>query len=64
MKALTQKNTLLKNAQVITEAFFLREYFFSSPRKIVFKKFPTLQKNKNTPIHSPTNTVTGHTAIQ
>jgi len=42
MKSPHTKNTLLKNAQANAEGFFLREYFFSHPIKIVLKKFPTL----------------------
>ena len=33
-------------------------------QKIVFKNFPTLQKNKNTPTHSPTNTADNDTETQ
>jgi len=34
MKSQRTKNTLLKNAQAIAKAIFLREYFFSSPSRI------------------------------
>jgi hypothetical protein len=33
---------------------FAKECAFTDPRKIVFKKFPTLQKNKNTQRTQPT----------
>ena len=42
-KALTQKNTLLKNPQANAEVIFLREYFFSHPRKF-FATLPFFNK--------------------
>jgi len=48
IKALTQKNTLLKNAQATLKAIFIREYFFLQPKKN-FKIFSQRFKKIKTP---------------
>jgi len=52
-QGIPQKNTHLKNTQANAEAIFLREYFFSSPRRnstFIFnasKKIKTLDTQAN-----------------
>jgi hypothetical protein len=58
MKALTQKNTLLKTAASQPTTNVLKRVFFSPPKeKLKNKKFPTLQKNK-TSFHRTVQTLT------
>jgi len=52
MKSQRTKNTLLKTAQANAEAIFLRECFFATQEKIIFKIFPPTKKNLKTPTHS------------
>jgi len=40
MKSQRTKNTLLKNAQANAKAIFLREYFFSHPKRNLKVFFP------------------------
>jgi hypothetical protein len=47
LKALTQKNTLLKNAQANAERNFFKRVFFSPPKeKLFLKNFPPTKKIK------------------
>jgi hypothetical protein len=41
-----------------------KELAFPTQTKLFLKNFPTLQKNKNTPTHSPTNTSENDTETQ
>jgi hypothetical protein len=41
-----------------------KELAFQRRQKLFLKKFPTPQKNKNTPIHSPANTADNDTETQ
>ena len=60
----TQKQAHLQFAQANTQTKNCKRACFANADKIVFKKFPTLQKNKNTPTHSPTNTADNDTESQ
>ena len=53
----TQKQAHLQFAQANAQTKNCKRACFANADKIGFKKFPTLQKNKNTPTHSTTNTV-------
>jgi hypothetical protein len=41
-----------------------KELALPTQTKLFLKNFPTLQKNKNTPTHSPTNTADNDTKTQ
>jgi hypothetical protein len=54
----------LQFAQATAQTKNCKRACFANADKMVFKKFPTLQKNKNTPTHSPTNTADNDTETQ
>ena len=59
LKALTQKNTLLKAAEANAATKAFKRVFFSPPQeKLKNKKFPPLQKNKTSQPHSANLTQT------
>lgn len=57
MKSQHTKQAHLQTTQADTQTKVCKRACFSPTQsKIVFKNFPTLKKNKNTPTHSPTKT--------
>jgi hypothetical protein len=54
----------LQFAQATTQTKNCKRACFANAARFVFLKFPTLQKNKNTPTLSPTNTADNETVTQ
>lgn len=59
-----QKQAHLQFSQANAQTKNCKRACFANPDKIVLKKFLTLQKDKNTPTHSPTNTADNDTKTQ